>query len=65
MKLTREQARKLIAENNKERHKKILKKCGEGALYSRLNAKHLEEIPNEISKVDYVETLKKEIKQGK
>ncbi len=65
MKLTREQARQLLAETNKEKHKKILEKYGEGALYSRLNAKHLEEIPNGMSKVDYVEILKEEIKQRK
>lgn len=63
MNLTREQARQLSVENNKEKHKKILKKDGEGALYARLNAKHLSEVPEGMTKVAYVEKLKKEIEQ--
>ena len=61
MDLTREQARQLLYENYKKNHKKILKEKGEGALYARLNAKHLEEVPNDITKVEYVELLKKEL----
>lgn len=63
MNLTREQARQLSVENNKEKHKKILKKSGEGELYARLNAKYLSEVPNGMTKVAYVEMLKKEIEQ--
>lgn len=63
MNLTREQARQLSAENNKEKHKKIIRKAGEGALYARLNAKYLNEIPKAMTKVEYVEMLKKEIEQ--
>ena len=63
MNLTREQARQLSVENNKEKYKKIIRKVGEGALYARLNAKHLNEIPKNMTKVEYVEMLKKEIEQ--
>ena len=66
MNITRQEARKIQFDNNIENYKKKLINKGEAALYLHLRKTWPGgQLPNEMSIVEFVESLKKEIAEKK